>query len=314
VARQVPVSRPNDEQLKLPSIGFTLAGTISKPSTTAGQFPAAVLVGGSGATDRDEVLSGIPVLGQLANALAEAGFVTIRYDKRGGGQSGGRLESSTLSDYADDVRTAVKVLAERRDVDPKRILVIGHAEGGAVALLAAARERKIAGVVLLATPGVRGTDHILEQQERALGRLALSDADRQAKIDLQRQINQAVLTGKGLSQLPAQVQRQVDTLEYQSVLSHDPASVMPKVRQPILIVQGELDSQVAPVNADRLERLAMARKNAGPVQVKRLSGVNHLLVPAGTGEVEEYAVLRDRRIVQDVPDAITAWQQSLVVK
>ena len=64
---------------------------------------------------------------------------------------------------------------------------------------------------------------------------------------------------------------------------------MPDVRQPILIVQGELDTQVEPSNADRLEALARKRKNAPPVEVVKVPGVNHLLVPATTGEVDEYA-------------------------
>ena len=72
----------------------------------------------------------------------------LRYDKRGVGQSGGRSERATLQDYADDLIAAVKWLAKRQDIDPKRIAVAGHSEGGAVAMLAAAREKKISSLVL----------------------------------------------------------------------------------------------------------------------------------------------------------------------
>jgi len=65
--------------------------------------------------------------------------------------------------------------------------------------------------------------------------------------------------------------------------------VIPDVRQPILIVQGELDTQVEPSNADKLEALARKRKNAPAVDTVKVPGVNHLLVPAMTGEVDEYA-------------------------
>ena len=61
------------------------------------------------------------------------------------------------------------------------------------------------------------------------------------------------------------------------------------MRQPILIVQGGLDTQVDPSNADRLADLARARKGAAPVEVVKIPGVNHLMVPATTGEVDEYA-------------------------
>ena len=84
--------------------------------------------------DRDSVVSGVPIFGEIAGALADAGYIVVRYDKRGIGQSGGRAEAATLADYADDVRAAVKLLADRKDVDPKRIAVIGHSEGGIVAL------------------------------------------------------------------------------------------------------------------------------------------------------------------------------------
>ena len=87
------------------------------------RLPAVLLVGGSGPTDRDELVFGIPIFGQLADAFADAGFIVLRYDKRGVGQSGGRDEAATLADYAEDVRAAVRFLSQRKDVDPKRIAV-----------------------------------------------------------------------------------------------------------------------------------------------------------------------------------------------
>ena len=81
------------------------------------------------------------------------------------------------------------------------------------------------------------------------------------------------------------------------------------MRQPILIVQGGLDTQVDPSNADRLADLARARKGAGPVEVVKIPGVNHLMVPATTGEVDEYATLKDKQISAAVASSIVAWLQ-----
>ena len=310
-ARQVPVSRPNDEQVRIPSNGFSLAGTVSKPMTAGtGPRPAVVLIGGSGPTDRDEMVFDIPVLGQVANSLADAGFVTLRYDKRGVGQSGGRLESASLADYMDDLRAAVKLLADRKDVDPKRIAVVGHSEGGAVALMAASKDKRIAAVGLIAASGVTGAELVLQQQQHLLDRSTFSDAEKQQKVALQKKIMDAVITGKGWEQFSAQDRRQVDNPEFQSILMNDPAKIMPDVRQPILIVQGELDTQVAPSNADRLAALARMRKNAPPVQVARVPGINHLLVPATTGEVDEYGSLKDRTVSSAVTTAIANWLKS----
>jgi alpha-beta hydrolase superfamily lysophospholipase len=307
-SRSVTISRPNDESVRVPANGFVLAGTLSRPAEAgAARLPAVVLVGGSGPIDRDGLVHGIPILGQVADAIANAGFVVLRYDKRGIGQSGGRAESASLADYAEDVRAAVKFLADRKDVDPRRIAVIGHSEGGAVALIAATKDKRIAAVGLLAANGVIGAEMILAQQRHLLDRAGLSAEEKQAKIELQKRIHEAVLTGKGWDGISVDVRRAVDNPEFQSILSNDPSKIMPDVKQPLLVVQGELDTQVEPHNADRLAELARQRKNARPVEMIKIPGVNHLLVAARTGEVDEYAKLPERHVSPQVTEAIVAW-------
>ena len=307
-SRSVTISRPNDQRVNIPSNGFSLAGTVSKPARSgAPRLPAVVLVGGSGPTDRDGLAVGIPILGQIAGALADAGYLVIRYDKRGIGQSGGRAESASLADYAEDVRAAVKLLADRQDVDPKRIAVVGHSEGGLVALMAAAKEKKIAAVGLIGTPGMTGAEVVLAQQKRLLDRTKMTAEEKQAKVDAQKKIHEAVITGKGLDLLPPNVRRSVDNPEFQGILMSDPAKLVAQAHQPLLIVQGGLDMQVEPQNADLLEALARRRKNATAVEVVKVAAINHLLVPAITGEVSEYADLKDKNVSKAVTDAIVTW-------
>jgi pimeloyl-ACP methyl ester carboxylesterase len=307
-SRSVTISRPNDVQINIPSNGFSLAGTLSRPAqSTAARLPAVVLVAGSGPTDRDSLLFGIPILGQIAGALADAGYVVVRYDKRGIGQSGGRAEAATLADYADDVRAAVKLLADRKDVDAKRIAVIGHSEGGLVALMAAEKDKRIAAVGLVATPGMTGADIILAQQKRLLDRSKMTPEEKRAKVDEQKKIHEAATTGKGLELLPPAVRRSIDNPEFQGILISDPAKLVLPVRQPLLIVQGGLDTQVEPGNADQLEAIARKRKNAPAVEVVKVADVNHLLVPATTGEVSEYGDLKDKHVSAAVDQAIVAW-------
>jgi uncharacterized protein len=307
-SRSVTISRPNDEQVRIPTNGFLLAGTLSRPAETSPvKLPAVVLVGGSGPTDRDGLAFGIPILGQIAGALADAGFLVVRYDKRGIGQSGGRAEAASLADYAEDVRAAIKMLTDRKDVDPKRIAVIGHSEGGLVALMTAAKEKRVGAVGLIATPGLPGADVVLAQQQRLLNRMKLTPEEKQAKVDAQKKIHEAVITGKGLDELPPDVRRTVDNPEFQGLLTSDPAKLVASVRQPLLIVQGALDTQVEPQNAERLETLARARKNSPPVDVVKVPGVNHLLVPATTGEFDEYGTLKEKQVSQQVTDALVTW-------
>ena len=306
--RSQPVRNPNDTDVIIPAPGFSIAGTLTTPPGVGKlRLPVVVLVAGSGSVDRDEVVAGVPIFAQLARGLAEQGLLVLRYDKRGVGQSGGRSERVTLQDYADDLITVVKWLAKRKDVDPKRIVVAGHSEGGAVAMLAAAREDQITSLVLIAAPGTPGSDLILEQQKHALDLMGASDAERQAKVDLQTRIQQAVITEKGWESIPPELRAQADTPWFRSLLLFEPAKVMQKIEQPILIIQGDLDQQVFPHHADQLGALARTRKKSPPVEVVHLPGINHLLTSAKSGDVAEYATLPDKNITPTIAKTIAEW-------
>jgi pimeloyl-ACP methyl ester carboxylesterase len=173
-------------------------------------------------------------------------------------------------------------------------------------LMTAAKEKKIGAVALIATPGITGAEVVLAQQQRLLNRMTLTPDEKQAKVDAQKKIHEAVITGKGLELLPPDVRRSVDNAEFQSLLTSDPAKLVPEVKQPLLIVQGELDAQVEPANADTLEALARKRKNA-PVEVVKVPGVNHLLASATTGEVDEYGTLKDKHVNPAVTQALVTW-------
>jgi pimeloyl-ACP methyl ester carboxylesterase len=307
-ARRQTTHNPTDVDVTIPATGFNLAGTITMPPGQGRlRHPTIVLVGGSISTDRDEAVAGVPVFGQLAASLAERGFMVLRYDRRGVGQSGGRIESVSLQDYADDVVAIVKWLAKRDDVDPKRLAVAGYGEGGSVAMLAASREKKIGSLVLIGATGSTGAELLFEQQRHQLDLLQLPEAERQQKIDLQQKVHSAVISDKGWENLPPEIRQQADTPWFRSVLQFDPSKVIPQVKQPILIVQGDLDSQVPPRHAELLAELARKRKNAPPVEAIHLPGVNHLLLKATTGESQEYSTLPDKQITPDVAASIADW-------
>ena len=304
--RRQTTRNATDTDVTVPAHGFRLSGTLTLPTQAAGRLrhPTVILVPGARAVDRDETMGGVPIYQQLAGALAERGFLVVRYDRRGFGQSGGRVESATLEDSAEDVRSVYRWLKKRSDVDQRRISVLGHSEGGTVALIAASREEDITSLILVSTPGIRGSDAILEQQTQQLTLMNASEAERTSKIELQKRIQLAVISGVGWESLPADVRRQADTPWFRSLLVFDPAAVMPKVKQPILIVQGSLDTQVPPHHAERLAELARKRKKSPPVQVSTITGINHLLVRAKTGAVAEYPELKEKVVVTEAVAAI----------
>lgn len=312
--RALVVSREGDVSVRIPGNGFNLAGTLSQPSgpppaESKGRYPAVVLVGGSGQTDRDETVAGIAVFGLLASPLADAGYYVLRYDKRGVGQSGGRTETATLQDFAEDVRAVVQFLRKRKDVDPKRIVLFGHSEGALVSLLAASRDDDLAGVVLAAGPSGTGGELVLEQQQYLLGKMNLPEAERATRIDLQKRIQAAVLGQGTWDDIPEPLKRQANTAWFQSFLGFTPASVMSKVKQPLLVLQGDIDRQVPVHHADRLAELARGSKKAPAeaVQVVILDGVNHLLVRGKTGDLEEYGSLAGKGLDPRVAPTTIEW-------
>ncbi len=280
----------------------------------AARLPAIVLIAGSGPLDRDETAYGIPIFAQLANAFADAGFAVVRYDKRGVGQSGGRSEFATLGDYAEDVVAVVKFLEKRKDIDPKRIALVGHSEGAAVALLAARRAGQIDAVALVAGIGTTGALLNLEQQQHALKSGKIPAAEHAAKIELQKKVQAAVLTGKGWEDVPADIRKQAESPWFSSFLAFDPAPLVAKLDQPLFVIQGALDTQVPPHHAEKLGALANARKKAPKTDVVVLPGINHLLVPAQTGDVSEYGTLTDRTVSPEVAARIAAWLKAIPVK
>ncbi len=311
-SRREQVARPNDQSVSIPAFGFGMVGTLSQPASRPSptfRFPAVVLVGGSEPVDRDESVAGVPIFGQLASALADAGFVVVRYDRRGVGQSGGRAETATLSDYADDAVAVVSFLKRRKDVDPARIALLGYGEGGAVASVAASRGGGVAALVLVAAPGITGGALALEQQMLLFARLNTPEAERDAKMELQQKLHVALITGVGLEAVPEDLRRRADTPWFRSFLVYDPARVLKDVEQPILIVHGEMDRQILPVNADKLAAIARTRKGraAEAVRLVKLPGVNHLLIPARTGEIDEYARLTDRTVSPELTSAVGSW-------
>ena len=307
ISRTRVTSNPGDQAVIIPAAGFNLGATITRPANASGRLPAVILTGGAESDDRDGTTFGVPILANLAGGVSQAGFLAVRYDKRGYGQSGGRRESATLSDLSDDLRAIVKWLSDRKDVDSKRIAVLGHGEGAWLALLAAARDKRIAGVISIDAPSTTGAELALEQQQHALDRLKATPAERQQKIDLQKKIQAAVLSGKGWEGVPPDLRKQADTPWTQSVLSFDPARVVEDVKQPMLFLHAELDRQIPVSHVERLVDLARKESKSKSVEVVTVRGVNHLLVPAVTGEPDEYASLDDLTVSKDVTGAVQAW-------
>ena len=306
-ARRQNISRSGDQSIAIPANGFNLAGTISQPKGSPdakGRFPAIVMVPGSGPADRDETVYGVPIFGQLAGQLADAGYVVLRYDKRGIGQSGGRAETADMNDFTEDALAALEFVRRRKDVDPDRVAFLGHSEGAWISLVAAQRkEDDVRAIVLVGCPATTGAELVLEQQQYLLGAMQLSDAEKQARITVQKRIQAAVLGQGDWKDVPADLRQQADTPWFRAFLAFSPMPVLAKLDQPILIVQAERDKQVPAHHAEKLLEAARARKKAGDSVLITVPGINHLLVPSETGDVSEYTSLAGKSVSPEVAKA-----------
>jgi alpha-beta hydrolase superfamily lysophospholipase len=132
--------------------GVELGGTISLPENSAEKLPAVLIIPGTGNIDRDGKMNeklDLKLYRQLADFLTNLGIINLRYDKRGIGASGGDYYAAGLWDLVEDSRACVKFLKELPEVDPERIILLGHSEGSMLSTAVAARE-ELAGAILLA--------------------------------------------------------------------------------------------------------------------------------------------------------------------
>src|SRR5271165_695440 len=140
----------------------TLAATLTIPQGK-GPFPGVVLITGSGPQDRDETLLGHKPFLVLSDYLTRHGIAVLRADDRGVGKSTGNFSTATTADFATDTEAGVAYLKTRPEIDPHKIGLIGHSEGGVIAPMVAARNPDVAFIVMMAGSGVRGDDLLVAQ-------------------------------------------------------------------------------------------------------------------------------------------------------
>jgi dienelactone hydrolase len=275
--------------------GHVMAGTLTLPKGRTNRIPAVITISGSGPQDRDEALTGMRgyrPFRELAEQLAARGVAVLRYDDRGFGASTGVYATATSADFANDTRAVISYLRNRPEIDPERIFLVGHSEGGMIAPLVAAEDAKLRGIVLLAAPAHTGS-RILEYQTRH-------------SVDLQTQKSQAErdsLYRAGMQMLDSMALQQ-PWLQY--FRRYDPLAVVRKVRVPVLIVHGATDRQVT---AEQAPLLADALRAAGntDVAVHVLPAVNHLFLSDPVGVVAGYASLPTRTVVPQLLQIVGDW-------
>ncbi len=311
-----------------------LMGTLTLPKAT-GRYPAAILITGSGPQDRDESLLGHKPFLVLADHLTRAGFAVLRYDERGVGKSTGDFSMATSEDLARDVSAAVDFLKTQDEVDPSQIGLIGHSEGGYIAPMVATQRNDIAFVVMMAGPGVPGSEIIPNQTELISRAAGASDEDIRKNIDLLKQIIALATSDKPKPEIKAAIKEMTDKLSanmtdaerkatpaealsaqmegmmlpwFRFFLTYDPRPALKAIKCPVLVLNGSKDLQVDPkLNLPEIKKAfeSVGKKN---YEIVELENLNHLFQTCKTGSPSEYRGIEET-IAPVAMDTITKFMQ-----
>ncbi len=285
--------------------GDALPATLVLPREK-GRLPVVVLVHGSGPQDRDETIGPNRPFLDLARGLAERGIAVLRYEKRTKAHPEQFADGGTIDrETTDDALLAVAMLRARADIDPKRIFVLGHSQGGMMAPRIGMRDPKIAGLILLAAPSRPLLDLLLEQNKRmaVLDDGRTSDAEAAAITKIEAQVA-AVRRGEDVTGAAAPMG--VPAAYWRTVEAVDPVAEARATKQPLLFLQGGNDLQVVDADWQGWRNAFHADPRA---TFKLHDDLTHLAIP-GEGSVKDYET--PGHVAPALIDDIAAWIRATV--
>ena len=312
----------------------SLSGTLTLPKKD-GIFPVVILITGSGPQNRDEELLGHKPFLIISDYLTKNEIAVLRYDDRGVGQSTGDFKTATSADFATDVESAIAYLKTRKEIKKNKIGLIGHSEGGLIAPIVASKSKDLAFIILLAGTGIQGNKLLLLQQEliakangsseaeikksnqtnaKLFEMVVQSNDNQKLKTDLANLINET-LKNDTSTQIPNGLTKkeyismqvnQISSPWMQYFIKFNPATVLKKVKCPVLAVNGYKDLQVPPKENLTAIRNALKKGGNKKVTTKIFPNLNHLFQECETGLPSEYGTI-EQTFSPIVLTEITKW-------
>ena len=313
---------------------ITLGGTFTYPRKD--NFPVVILISGSGQQDRNSEIFGHKPFWVIADYLTQNGIGVLRIDDRGVGKSGGNPATSTSYDFAADSEAAVHYIKTKKGVNPKKIGLIGHSEGGLIAPIIASKDKNINFIVLLAGPGIP-CDELLLEQTYLIGK---ASGMSESELENIRKINQSVYNIAKSDKTDVEARKALETVfsslysenpefttsseaEKKQILNQqidpvlipwfryfvkfEPKDYLEKVKCPVLVLNGEKDLQVAAkTNMEGIKNALIKARNKN-VTLKEYPNLNHLFQECKTGATEEYGSIEQTfspEVLQDMKDWI----------
>lgn len=317
-----------------------IGATITSPKGK-GRYPALVLVSGTGPQDRDATMAGTKMFAQIAEDLSAKGYVVLRMDDRGVGKTSGVYQTATTADFANDALEALAYLKTLESVDPARIGLLGHSEGGAAIAIAASRSKDVAFLVSLAGLATSGLESLVLQNERLVNSSPLKDVDKKRSNEINRLMFAMAYQYADSDSLEARlnetynywkmkddiyfktlgiewdhfrfpiysyVQQAIGTW-YRYFVRYNAEAVLSQVTVPVLAINGDSDLFVGVENLTNWKSYTSAGK-AGRVTTVTLPKTNHLMQECVTCDTREYTQLKP--MPQSTLDIISQWLKKTI--
>lgn len=309
----VPPFPYKEESVSFTNAQYTFNGTLTLPENYSKNTPVVLMVTGSGQQDRDEELFSHKPFAVIADALARQGIASLRYDDRGWGDKSVNFADFTTDDFRQDAAAAIPLLRKRFN----KVGILGHSEGGTIAMMLAA-EGKADFIVSLAGMAISGKETLIMQNRQAMSAIGLPKETVDSYCNSISKALDEIASGKkaneiniddvpvALKPITIKALQQADTPYIRHFLTVDVGKLLPKIKCPVLALNGTKDTQVdCDANTTRIEKGLTNCKHS----IKKIDGVNHMFQHCNTGIVTEYQQIEET-ISPEVLQEVAKWIKS----
>lgn len=306
----VPPFPYKEEAVSFTNAQYTFNGTLTLPENYSKNTPVVLMVTGSGQQNRDEELFSHKPFAVIADALARQGIASLRYDDRGWGDKSVNFADFTTDDFRQDAAAALPLLRKRFN----KVGILGHSEGGTIAMMLAA-EGKADFIVSLAGMAISGKETLIMQNRQAMSAIGLPKETVDSYCNSISKALDEIASGKKASEInindvpvalkpiTTKALQQADTPYIRHFLTIDVGKQLPKIKCPVLALNGTKDTQVdCDANTTRIEKGLANCKHS----IKKIDGVNHLFQHCNTGIVTEYQQIEET-IAPEVLQEVAKW-------
>ena len=306
----VPPFPYKEEAVSFTNAQYTFNGTLTLPENYSKNTPVVLMVTGSGQQNRDEELFSHKPFAVIADALARQGIASLRYDDRGWGDKSVNFADFTTDDFRQDAAAAIPLLRKRFN----KVGILGHSEGGTIAMMLAA-EGKADFIVSLAGMAISGKETLIMQNRQAMSAIGLPKEMVDSYCNSISKALDEIASGKKASEIniddvpqalkpiTTKALQQADTPYIRHFLTVDVGKLLPKIKCPVLALNGTKDTQVdCDANTTRIEKGLANCKHS----IKKIDGVNHMFQHCNTGIVTEYQQIEET-ISPEVLQEVAKW-------